>query len=631
MTYALWQNHLRHNPTNPKWPDRDRFVLSAGHGSMLIYSMLHLTGYELSMDDIKNFRQWESATPGHPESFMTAGVEATTGPLGQGSANAVGMAMAERWLANHYNRPGHDIVDHFTYALVSDGDLMEGVAAEAGSLAGHLGLGKLIYLYDANDVTLDGPASLSFGEDVCARYAAYGWQVLRVEDGNEDVEGIDKAIATARAETSRPSLIWVHTTIGFGSPNKGGTSSSHGSPLGADEVKLSKKALGWDPDRSFFVPDEAGAHLREAVSRGAELEAAWNSKFEAYRAAFPDLAAQWDISMSGKLPQGWDSELPSWEAGASVATRSAGGKAQNAIAAAVPWLVGGDADLSCSTKTGIDGGGSFDGKTGAGRNIHFGVREHAMGSICNGFDYHGGVRPFAATFFCFSDYMRPAVRIAALNGQPVIYIWTHDSIGLGEDGPTHQPVEHLMSLRAMPNLAVVRPGDANETSEAWRFAMNRTDGPTALILSRQNLPVVDRKTHGAAAGLMRGAYVLADTDGVPDAIIIATGSEVSIALEARELLARSGTRVRVVSMPCWEAFASQPVGYRDEVLPPKVRARVSVEAGASFGWREWIGDAGAAVAVDRYGASAPGEEILERYGFSAKNVAETVKGVLAAL
>ena len=632
MAYTLWQDHLRHNPRNPRWPDRDRFVLSAGHGSMLLYSLLHLYGYKLSMDDLQSFRRWESPTPGHPESFMTEGVEATTGPLGQGSANAVGMAMAERFLANHFNRPDHVIVNHFTYALVSDGDLMEGVAAEAGSLAGHLQLGKLIYLYDDNNVTLDGPAHLSFSdEEVSERYAAYGWHVQRVADGDDDIAAIDTAIETAKADTTRPSLILIKTTIGYGSPNKGGTSDAHGSPLGPDEVALSKKALGWDPDRHFYVPDEARSHFRAAAGRGQELEARWNSTLEAYRAEYPELAAQWSQAMAGELPDGWDSDIPVFPAGKAVATRSAGGKVQNAIAAKVPWLLGGDADLGVSTKSVIEGGGSFDGQTGQGRNIHFGVREHAMGAICNGLDYHGGVRAFAATFFCFSDYMRPAVRIAALAGRPVIYVWTHDSIGLGEDGPTHQPVEHLMSLRAMPNMSVVRPCDANETAEAWRYAMTRTEGPTALVLSRQNLPVLDRAELGSAAGLCRGAYVLADADGTPDAILIATGSEVSIALEARELLGKSGTDVRVVSMPCWEAFAEQPQTYRDQVLPPAIKARVSVEAGVSFGWRQWIGDAGDSIAVDCYGASAPGNEVLERYGFSAKNVAETVKAVIARL
>lgn len=622
MAYVLWHNHLRHNPRNPAWAERDRFVLSAGHGSMLLYSLLHLTGYDVSLEDLRAFRQWGSRTPGHPESFMTPGVEATTGPLGQGSANAVGMAMAERYLANRYNRTGFELVDHHTYALVSDGDLMEGVNAEAASLAGHLGLGKLIYLYDANDVTLDGPASLAFtGEDVCKRYEAYGWQVLRVEDGNTDLAGLDAAIAAAKADTTRPSLIWIHTTIGYGSPTKAGTAACHGSPLGADEVAATKRALGWTPTDPFQVPDEARAHLGEAVARGAALEAAWSELFRAYSAEHPELAREWQVRVAGELPPGWDAELPSFPPGKSVATRSAAGKALAAIAHTVPWLLGGDADLGGSTKTLIPGG-DFEGQGGTGRNVHFGVREHAMGSACNGMQYHGGMRSYAATFFVFSDYMRPAVRLAALNHLPVVYVWTHDSIGLGEDGPTHQPVEHLMSLRAMPNLSVVRPCDANESVEAWRYAMKRTDGPTALVLSRQDLPVLDRNELGAAAGLARGAYVLADGD---DAIIIATGSEVELALAARTALAAQGVHARVVSMPCWDQFAAEGRAYQDEVLPPAITARVAVEAGVTFGWERWIGTTGVAIGVNRFGASAPGEVLYDRYGLTSAAVADAVK------
>ncbi len=625
MAYVLWQRHLEHNPANPQWPNRDRFVLSAGHGSMLLYSLLHLTGYDLSLDDLRCFRQWESKTPGHPESFMTPGVEATTGPLGQGTANAVGMAMAERFLAHMFNRDGHTIVDHYTYALVSDGDLMEGVAAEAASLAGHHGLDKLIYLYDANDVTLDGPTSLTFtGEDVCARYAAYGWQVLRVGDGDTDLEALDRAISEAKADTSRPTLIYIHTTIGYGSPNKAGTSDAHGSPLGDEEVALTKRALGWQESEPFTVPAEVATHMA-ARERGERAEHAWKQAFAAYEAAHPELAKQFWACLSGELPAEWDAALPQWEPGESVATRAAAGKAQNAIAARVPWLLGGDADLGGSTKTIINGADDYDGRTGAGRNIRFGVREHAMGSICNGLDYHGGVRPFAATFFVFSDYMRPAVRIAALNGQPVIYIWTHDSIGLGEDGPTHQPIEHLMSLRAMPNLAVVRPADANEAAQAWRFAMLRTTGPTALVLSRQNLPVLARPS---GARLDRGAYVLADAEGTLEVILIATGSEVALAMAARETLQRESIGARVVSMPCWEQFRAQDEDYRNEVLPPQVRARVSIEAGVTLGWREWIGDSGVALGLDRFGASAPGEENLRRLGISAEHAAAAARKLL---
>lgn len=626
MAYVLWQNHLRHNPGDPSWPDRDRFVLSAGHGSMLLYGLLHLTGYDLGLDDLRAFRQWESRTPGHPERFVTPGVEATTGPLGQGASNAVGMAMAERFLAHRFNRPGHEIVDHFTFALVSDGDLMEGVAAEAGSLAGHLGLGKLVYVYDANDVTLDGPADLTLSEDMCKRYEAYGWHVQRVEHGDTDLDGLDRAIAAAKAETSRPSLILVRTTIGFGSPSKAGTSSSHGSPLGTDEVAATKRALGWDPDAHFFVPEAVRAHMGAAVDQGARAQADWQARFDAYAKAHPALAAEWAACMSGTLPEGWDTDLPSWPAGAQAATRSASSKVQQAIAKRVPWLLGGDADLGCSTKTALPGGGDFDGRTGAGRNIHFGVREHAMGAICNGMDYHGGVRPFASTFLVFSDYMRPSVRIAALNGQPVIYVWTHDSVGVGEDGPTHQPIEHVMALRAIPNLAVVRPADALETVDAWRYAMQRTDGPTALVLTRQDLPVLDRASAGPGSP-DQGAYVLADADAA-QAIIVATGSEVTLAMEARALLAGEGIGVRVVSMPCWEQFRAQSAEYREQVLPRAITARVSVEAGITLGWEAWIGDRGVAIGIDRYGASAPGDLLMEKFGFTAANVAAKVREVL---
>ena len=627
MAYVLWQRHLRHNPADPLWPDRDRFVLSAGHGSMLLYVLLHLTGYPISMDDLKSFRQWGSHTPGHPEALPQRGIEATTGPLGQGAGNAVGMAIAERMLAHRFNRPGHTIVDHRTYALVSDGDLMEGVSGEAGSLAGHLKLGKLAYLYDCNHVSLDGPTSLAFStEDVGARYEAYGWQVLHVRDGNTDTAAIDAALSQAEDETARPSLIVIDTTIGYGAPNKQGTSAAHGSPLGADEVKLTKQALGWDPEKSFYVPDEVLAHLRLAVDRGASAQADWQRRFEAYARENPDLAAEWQHTMRGELPQGWDAELPTFAAGESLATRQAGGKAVNAIALRVPALIGGDADLSVSTSTALKDAGSFDGQSGAGRNLHFGVREHAMGAIANGIAYHGGLRPFVATFFCFSDYMRPSVRLAALSQLPVIYVWTHDSIAVGEDGPTHQPIEHLMSLRAMPNLSVVRPCDANETAEAWRWAMAHRHGPVAMVLTRQKLPVLDRTRLGAAAGLAHGAYVLADAGaGAPQAIVIATGSEVHVALAAREQLAKDGIHARVVSMPCWEIFAEQSAEYQESVLPASVTARVSVEAGATFGWCRWIGDQGVAIGIDRFGASAPGDVSMEKFGLTPEHVAGTVR------
>jgi transketolase len=630
MAFALWHNHLVHSPRDPAWLNRDRFVLSAGHGSMLLYALLHLTGYELSLDDLKAFRQWGSKTPGHPEYRHTPGVESTTGPLGQGSANAVGMAIAERSLAHRFNRPGHTIIDHMTYALVSDGDLMEGLSGEAASIAGHLGLGKLVYLYDANEICLDGPTSDTFTEDVARRYGAYGWHVQHVADGDRDLAAIDVAIAAAKAEAARPSLIVVKTTIGFGSPNKAGTAAAHGAPLGADEVALTKQALGVEDRAAFAVPSAAVDHMRAAVERGRAAVTAWQARRDAWATAFPELAVELAQRLAGNLPDGWDSQLPRWKAGDKVATRSAAGKVQNAIAAKVPALIGGDADLSCSTKTAIGGGGSFDGRSGAGRNIHFGVREHAMGAICNGMDYHGGIRPFASTFFVFSDYMRPAVRLAALNGQPVIYLWTHDSIGVGEDGPTHQPVEHLMSLRAMPNLHVVRPCDANEAAEAWRYAMRRKDGPTALVLSRQDLPVIDRASHGGADGLHKGAYVLAEAaGGAPQVIVIATGSEVELALAARQALAKDGIAVRVVSMPCWEAFAAQPERYRASVLPRAVRARVAVEAGSTHGWREHVGDAGEVVGLDRFGVSAPGELAMAELGFTVEAVVAAARASLA--
>jgi transketolase len=619
LAYVLWHDHLKHDPRAPQWFDRDRFVLSAGHGSALLYSLLHLTGYDLSLDDLKQFRQWGSRTPGHPEWHETPGVEATTGPLGQGAANAVGMAIAERYLAQHFNRPGHEIIDHHTFALVSDGDIMEGVCAEAASLAGHLGLGKLIYLYDANQITLDGPLSISMSEDVGARFAAYGWHVLHVEDGDHDLAAIDRAIREAKAETARPSIIVIRTTIGFGSPKKAGTSAAHGSPLGDAEVAATKQALGWDPAAKFLVPPEAGAHLREAVARGEAAHAAWRARLAAYEAAHPDLAAQLSLAIRGELPAGWDAGLPAFTG--SLATRAAGGKVLAALGAKVPWLFGGDADLGGSTKT-IIPGGDFD-RTGHGRNLRFGIREHAMGSIGNGMLYHGGVRSFVATFFAFSDYMRPPVRLAALNRQPAIFVWTHDSVGLGEDGPTHQPVEHLMALRAIPNLSVFRPADGNETAAGWRYAMTHLHGPTGIVLSRQDLPTLTRP---GAPGAERGAYVLADGG---DVILIATGSEVSVAMAAREELGKEGVAARVVSMPCWELFAAQPQAYRDEVLPPARWRRVSVEAGITMGWREHIGDRGVAIGIDRYGASAPGELVLEKLGITAAAVVAAARRVLA--
>ena len=624
MAYVLWQRHLRHNPRDPHWPDRDRFVLSAGHGCALLYSLLHLTGYDLTLDDLKAFRQWGSRTPGHPEFHHTPGVEATTGPLGQGTANAVGMAIAERFLAARYNRPGFEIVNHRTFCIVGDGDMMEGISSEAGSLAGHLKLGKLVYLYDNNHVSLDGPTSQSFTEDVLKRYEAYGWQTLRVENGNTDLDAIDAAIRTALAQENRPTFISVRTTIGYGSPHKAGTSAAHGSPLGAEEVKLTKEALGWEWSEPFTEPPDALKQLRTAIERGTHQQGEWERRFSAWAAANPDLAEEWRTARKGGLPAGWDAGMPSWKVGDSLATRVASGKAINKIAEHVPWLLGGDADLSESTKTKIESQGDFDGQTGDGNNIHYGVREHAMAAIGNGLCYHGGIRPFVATFFCFSDYMRPAIRLAALNHLPNIFVWTHDSIGLGEDGPTHQAVEHLMSLRAMPFMTVIRPGDANETADAWKAVMEHRDGAIGLVLCRQNIPVLDRS--GATGDLSRGGYILAEASGgAPKVILIGTGSELQLAVAARPKLEADGIPTRVVSMPCWEFFDKQPREYRDSVLPPSVKARLSIEAGVTLGWQKYVGDHGGSIGVDRYGASAPGDVVLREYGFTAEHVAAYAK------
>ena len=627
MAYVLWQKYLKHNPRNPKWPDRDRFVLSAGHGSMLLYSLLHLTGYDLSLDDIKTFRQWGSRAAGHPESFLVPGVEATTGPLGQGASNAVGMAMAERFAAGRYNKPGHTIVDHFTYALVGDGDLMEGITHEAASLAGHLGLGKLVWLYDNNKVSLDGPTSLAFTEDVGKRFEAYGWHVLRVEQGDTDLEAIDRALQAAKAEATRPSLVMVRTTIGYGSPNKAGKSEAHGSPLGAEEVKLTKKNLGWDPDKQFELPAQAVTHFRTAIERGAQAEATWQKRFDAWAAANPDLAKEWHLALRGELPLGWESALPASSPKDELATRQSGGKVLAAIAGKVPWLVGGDADLSCSTLTTLTGQGDFDGKTGLGRNIHFGVREHAMGAIANGLAYHGGVHPFTATFFVFSDYERPAVRMAAISRLPVTFVFTHDSIGVGEDGPTHQPVEQLMSLRLIPNLWVIRPADANEVVEAYKIAMKRKDGPVTVVLTRQKTPTFDRNKLAPAEGVQKGGYVLCDA-AAPQALLIATGSEVAIALAAQEKLLAQGVPARVVSLPCWEIFAAQTPEYQDSVIPRAIKARVSIEAGTTLGWQRWVGDQGVAIGIDRFGASGPGGILMKQFGFHADAVVRAVTGLV---
>ena len=628
FAYCLWKNHLRHNPRNPGWHNRDRFVLSAGHGSMLLYSLLYLTGYDVTLDDIKNFRQWGSNTPGHPEHGDTAGVETTTGPLGQGAATAVGMALAEAYLAITFNRPGHEVVDHFTYVLVSDGDLMEGVCLEAAALAGHWGLGKLIFLYDDNQITLDGAADMTFTEDVAGRFQAIGWHTSRVADGN-DLSAINQAIDEAKAIADQPSIIAIRTVIGFGSPNKAGTSSAHGSPLGDDEVALAKQSLGWNATERFHVPGEALEHFRGAIDAGAAAESEWEERFAAWRDAYPELATEWDRAMAGEFAPGWRDALPSFEAGASIATRSAGGEALNALAQYAPTMIGGDADLAGSTRTLIAGANNTGPQQPAERNLRFGVREHGMGAIVNGLALHGGiVKPYSATFFTFSDYMRPALRLGALMNLPAVYVFTHDSIGLGEDGPTHQPIEQLMSLRAMPNLHVFRPADATETAGAWAVIaeLNR---PAAIVLSRQNLPVLAGNDEGIHEGVARGAYVLSEHEsGEVDAIILATGSEVSIALDAAGLLEEAEIRARVVSMPCWELFEAQDAGYKASVLPASATCRVSIEAGATLGWARYIGDRGVAIGVDRFGASAPYTRIYEEYGLTPGHVAEAVTSLL---
>ncbi|HEX7336989.1 MAG TPA: transketolase [Gemmatimonadales bacterium] len=628
--YVLWTRFLRHNPGNPEWADRDRFVLSCGHASMLLYSLLHLSGYDLPLAEIRNFRQWGSRTPGHPERGHTAGVETTTGPLGQGVGNAVGMAIAERFLAEHFNRPGYPIVDHRVWAFASDGDLMEGVASEAASLAGHLRLGKLNLIYDDNHITIDGDTALTFSEDVPRRFEAYGWQVLQVADGN-DLDAIAGALEGAHNETSRPSLIVLRTTIADPAPTKRNTAEAHGAPLGADEVRRTKEIMGWPLEPRFFIPEDALSHWRGAVTRGAELEAGWHSLFKAYAEEHPDLAAELERWLAGKLPAGWEQRLPViTPAAGQLATRQASGMALQAIAAAIPNLVGGSADLGGSTGTTLKQGGAF-GPTTSGRTFHWGVREHGMAACLNGIAAHGGLRPFGSTFLVFSDYMKPAIRLAAIMRLPVIYIGTHDSIGVGEDGPTHQPIEHLAMLRAIPNLVTLRPADATETIEAWRVAMERRDGPTMLVLTRQKLPVLDRQTLGSAAGVGRGAYVLRDPAGseAPATILIATGSEVTVALGAARLLEGRGVRARVVSMPSWELFAAQTQSYRDEVLPPAIKARVAIEAAGGFGWSRWTTDQGAMVGMDGFGASAPGDRLFQEFKLTPEWVAETAQRLLA--
>ncbi len=619
LAFVLWDRFLRFNPRDPHWPGRDRFILSNGHASMLLYSMLYLTGFDLTLDDLKNFRQWGSKTPGHPEYGLTAGVETTTGPLGQGISNSVGFAIAQRWFASRYNKDGHDLFDYRIYSICGDGDLMEGVSNEAASIAGHLGLSNLIWFYDNNHITIEGNTSLAFSDDVGTRFLAWHWNVQHVSDVN-DLAELDRAIREAQKETQRPSLIIVNSHIGYGAPHKQDTAEAHGEPLGVEEVRLAKINYGWPPDAQFLVPDEVKSYMGEAVGRGAKWEEEWNGKYKAWAQAFPDFAKEWDLMAKRDLPQGWDKDIPTFAADAKgIATRESNSKVLNAVAKNVPWLIGGAADLAPSTKTLIKDAGSFERGEYDGRNFHFGIREHAMGAIVNGMVL-SLIRAYGSTFFIFTDYMRPAIRLAALMDIPAIFIYTHDSIGLGEDGPTHQPIEQLMSLRAMPRLLVFRPADANEVSESWRSIMPLKHEPALLALSRQALPTIDRTKYASAAGAAKGAYVLADSGGTPEVILIGTGSEVQLCIGAYEKLLAAGVKARVVSMPCWELFEKQPAEYRAQVFPPAVRARVSVEAGATLGWSRYIGDDGEAVGHDDFGASAPIKDLMTHFGFTVDNV-----------
>lgn len=627
MAYVLWQNYLKHNPANPDWPDRDRFVLSAGHGSMLLYALLHLTGYDLSLEDLKNFRQLHSKTPGHPENFVTTGVETTTGPLGQGFANGVGMALAERLLSERFNKPDHTIFDHYTYGIVSDGDLMEGISHEAASIAGHLGLGKLIYLYDDNNISIDGSTDIAFTEDIPARFASYGWQVLHVKDGN-DTTAIDEALIRARKDESRPTLISIKTIIGYGSPNKQGTAGVHGSPLGPDEVALAKSNMDWPESPTFYVPEEVGG-MMNAVDEGQRREDAWNELVASYRDSYADDYAELQRWLSGEFELDWPSVLPKFEAGSKLATRASSGKALNAIAPYLPNLTGGSADLTGSNKTDVKGWVDQQKTTPGGHYIRFGVREHAMASICNGMALHGGVRPYCATFLVFSDYLRPGLRLSALMEVPVIYVLTHDSIGLGEDGPTHQPVEHYMALRAIPNVTFIRPADAIETAEAWQAAIENTTGPTVLSLTRQGLPTLDLEGGYETARVRKGAYVVKDSSATPDLIVIATGSEVSIALEAAETLTSKGHSVRVVSMPSWELFDKQDADYKESVLPAACTRRIAIEAGVTMGWERYVGSNGTIIGIDSFGASAPAEELFEYFGITADAIVSAASALFS--
>lgn len=628
MAYALWMRHLKHNPRNPAWFDRDRFILSGGHGSMLLYSLLHLTGYDLSLEEIKNFRQWGSLTPGHPEYGLTPGVEVTTGPLGQGFSNGVGMAIAEAHLAALFNRPGYPIVDHWTYAIVTDGDLMEGVASEAASLAGHLRLGKLIYLYDSNHISIDGPDDLAFTEDRAQRFEAYGWHVLQVENGN-DVQAVDLAVQRAK-EDPRPSLIICQTEIGYGLPTRAGTAKAHGEPPGMEELRGAKEKLGWPQEPWFYIPDEVSTHFQTAIEKGEKQEQDWQARLQTYRAAYPDLAAEFTRRIQGRLPEDWESALAVFDPDEKgIATRAASGKALNAFAARIPELMGGSADLTGSTKNWLDGSPSFQPDTPEGRNLYFGVREHGMGAAVNGMAVHGGLIAYGATFLTFSDYMRGAVRLSALSHYPSIWIFTHDSIGLGEDGPTHQPIEHLAALRAIPNLVVIRPADANETAVAWQVAIEQRHLPTALILTRQRVPILDRAVFAPAAGLARGAYMLADLGkGEPELLLVASGSEVNLIVQAGLQLEKEGISVRLVSFPSWEIFEEQDPDYQEAVFPAGIPLRLAVEAGVSMGWHRWVGSQGKIMAVDRFGASAPYQKIYQEYGLTSEQIVKNARQML---
>ncbi|WP_078554510.1 transketolase [Bacillus alkalicellulosilyticus] len=626
MAFALWTKFMNHNPKNPEWFNRDRFILSAGHGSMLLYSLLHLTGYDLSLEDLQNFRQWGSKTPGHPEFGHTPGVEATTGPLGQGIAMAVGFAMAERHLASTYNKDNFPIVDHYTYSICGDGDLMEGVSHEAASLAGHLKLGRLVVLYDSNDISLDGDLDLSFSENVEQRYKAYGWQVIRVEQGN-DVEEISKALEAAKAD-DRPTLIEIKTTIGYGSPNKSGKSASHGSPLGSDEVKLTKEAYAWSYENEFHIPEEASKLFAEVQQNGQQQENEWNELFAKYEQEYPELAKQFATAVKGELPEGWDKDAPVYETGKGVATRSASGDAINAFAPHIPQLIGGSADLAGSNKTLMNNESNYNRDDYSGRNLWFGVREFAMGAAVNGMALHGGLKVFGATFFVFSDYLRPAVRLSALMNLPVIFVFTHDSIAVGEDGPTHEPVEQLASFRAMPGLSVIRPGDGNETIAAWKVALESKDTPTLLVLTRQDLKTIAGTAENAYEGVQKGAYVVSKANGKVDALLLASGSEVPLAVEAQQVLEKDGIHAQVVSMPSWDRFEKQSAEYKESVIPSHVKARLGIEMGSSLGWSKYIGDHGDVIAIDTFGASAPGEKIMDEYGFSVENVVAKLKVLL---